>query len=109
MILVRVPGTLRYRDVALRAVSATKAGDPSVKTELAEALARLESHRQEARGILEELAKKDLIASPEGYAALAELRRAAGDEPGQRAAAERCRAMAGEGAGLCGAPASAKS
>ena len=63
-------------------------------TDLAEALAKVDSHKAEARGILEKLAKKDLIASPEGYAVLADLRQKAGDAKGQKLALQRCAAMA---------------
>jgi hypothetical protein len=78
----------------LRRQSATKADDVALKTDLAEALARVPEHRAEARGLLEDLAKRDLIASPEGYAALAMLRSQSGDTSGQKLALERCEAMA---------------
>jgi hypothetical protein len=78
----------------LRKVSTLKGDDPMSQTELAEGLARLDGKKGEARTILESLAKKDLITSPEGYAALAELRGGAGDTRGQRLAMQRCRKMA---------------
>lgn len=78
----------------LRRQSTSKADDVALKTDLAEALARVPEHRAEARTILEELAKRDLIASPEGYAALASLRSQAGDQDGQKLALKRCEAMA---------------
>lgn len=71
-----------------------KADDVSLKTDLAEAMARLPEHREAARAILEDLAKRDLIASPEGYAALASLRSQSGDTDGQKLALKRCEAMA---------------
>lgn len=74
--------------------SGSKADDVALKTDLAEAMARVPERRQEARTILEDLAKRDLIASPEGYAALALLRRQSGDTDGQRLALKRCEAMA---------------
>lgn len=85
---------------ALRTVEKTKKDDPAAQTELAEALAAVPAHRTEAREILEKLAKKDLIASPQGYAALATLRSAAGDEAGRKVALKRCEAMAAK-AGVC--------
>jgi hypothetical protein len=71
-----------------------KADDVALKTDLAEAMARMPEHRSEARTILEDLAKRDLIASPEGYAALASLRSESGDASGQKLALQRCEAMA---------------
>jgi hypothetical protein len=79
---------------ALRRQVDKKSDDVSLKTDLAEALARVESHRAEARTILEDLAKRDLIASPQGYAALAMLRSQSGDADGQKLALKRCEAMA---------------
>ena len=78
----------------LRRQSNDKADDVSLKTDLAEAMARLSQHRPEARTILEDLAKRDLIASPEGYATLALLRSQSGDQDGQKLALKRCEAMA---------------
>jgi hypothetical protein len=85
---------LEWSISTLRTIDGIKKDDPSVQTELAEALAKVDSHRAEARQMLEKLAKKDLIASPEAYAALADLRSAAGDEKGQKVALKRCEAMA---------------
>lgn len=83
---------------ALRKINEIKANDPAAQTELAEALAKVDGGRTEAREILEKLAKSDLIATPEGYAALAELRAEAGDESGKTAAITRCEAMASDAA-----------
>jgi hypothetical protein len=78
----------------LRRQADKKSDDVSLKTDLAEALARVSEHRQEARTILEDLARRDLIASPQGYAALAMLRSQSGDADGQKLALKRCEAMA---------------
>lgn len=78
----------------LKRQSASKSDDVALRTDLAEAMARMPEHRAEARTILEELAKRDLIASPEGYAALASLLRQSGDSDGQKLALKRCEAMA---------------
>ena len=78
----------------LKRQSDSKGDDVSLKTDLAEAMARLPEQRAEARSILEDLAKRDLIASPEGYAALASLRSQSGDTDGQKLALKRCEAMA---------------
>jgi hypothetical protein len=74
--------------------ASAKSDDVALKTDLAEAMARVPEHRAEARSILEDLAKRDLIASPEGYAALASLRSQSGDQDGQKLALKRCEAMA---------------
>jgi hypothetical protein len=78
----------------LKRQSEGKRDDVALKTDLAEAMARIPEQRAEARGILEDLAKRDLIASPEGYAALASLRSQSGDADGQKLALKRCEAMA---------------
>lgn len=98
---------LDFASHALRQINDIKKDDPSAQTDLAEALAQIPEHRNEARQILEGLAKKDLIASPEGYAALAELRSLAGDAQGQKLALERCAKMAKSSA-TCAADGSGK-
>jgi hypothetical protein len=85
---------LEWATRTLRAVATARHDDPAARTELAEALARVDTTREEARHILEDLAGRDLITSPEGYAALADLRERAGDDAGRRAALERCKTMA---------------
>jgi hypothetical protein len=80
-----------------------KKDDPASLTDLGEAMARVEADRPRAREILEKLAARDLVATPEGYRALAELRRQAGDQQGEHVALERCRALAGKSGELsCG-------
>lgn len=79
---------------ALKRQSDAKQDDVGLKTDLAEAMSRVPERRSEARTILEDLAKRDLIASPEGYAALASLRSQSGDSDGQKLALKRCEAMA---------------
>jgi predicted Zn-dependent protease len=93
---------LEWAAKALREIAKVK-DDPAAKTELGEALARLDDTRAEARTLLEDLAAKDLITSPEGYKALAQLRAKAGDDAGKRAALDRCRSMA-HAAAVCEAP-----
>jgi hypothetical protein len=68
--------------------------DPGLLTELGEALSQLDGGQQEALSILESLATRDLVASPQGYKALAELRLKKGDERGQQLAMKRCESMA---------------
>ena len=78
----------------LRTLSESDKDDTGIQTDLAEALAKVDSHKGEAKEILEKLAQKDLIATPEGYATLAELRSQAGDAEGQKVAQQRCESMA---------------
>lgn len=85
---------LEWSIATLKKMNEIKADDPSVQTELAEALAKVDSHKAEAKQLLETLAQKDLIASPQGYATLAQLRSDAGDSAGQKVALKRCESMA---------------
>jgi hypothetical protein len=85
----------------LRQVSKIKKDDTTVKTDLAEALAKVPAHQAEARQMLEDLAKRDLVSTPEAYAALAKLRSLAGDAKGQKLALERCAKMA-KSIAVCG-------
>jgi predicted Zn-dependent protease len=78
----------------LRTLSVAKKDDAALETDLAEALSKVDSHKKEARQMLERLAKKDLVATPEGYAALARLRSESGDAAGTKLALKRCEAMA---------------
>jgi predicted Zn-dependent protease len=78
----------------LRAIAKVKENDPGSETDLAEALSHLDGGKKEARTILERLAKTDLITSPEGYAALAQLRAESGDAAGEQVAMQRCERMA---------------
>jgi hypothetical protein len=57
--------------------------------------------------LLTRLADKDLLTTPEAYAALAKLKGEAGDQDGRLAALQRCRAMAKD-AKLCGSNANGK-
>jgi hypothetical protein len=90
--------------------------DASAKTDYGEALARIPERRKEALRVLSGLAEKDLIGSAQGYAALAALRRSAGDgelpfvaAPARaleaaraRLAEARCRRMAIDEEAICG-------
>lgn len=78
----------------LRRELGAKPDDPGRMTELGEALSKVEGGSDEARTLLESLAARDLVASPEGYKALAQLRQQKGDEAGQKLALKRCESMA---------------
>lgn len=88
---------LAWAVASLQAIHDAKGADPAAATELGEAMAKIDAHRDAARKLLGELAKKDLLATPEGYATLAALNAAAGDQAGRTTALERCRAMAASG------------
>jgi hypothetical protein len=79
---------------ALRTELTLKKDDPGLQTDLGEALSKAEGSRDEARVLLESLAARDLVATPQGYKALAELRQQQGDEAGQQVAMKRCESMA---------------
>lgn len=85
----------------LRQVNDLKKDDAAVQTDLGEAMAAVDATKAEGRALLEKLAEKDLVASPEAYAALARLRSDAGDHEGTRLAMQRCEAMAGSAAAVC--------
>jgi hypothetical protein len=67
--------------------------DPTRLTDLAEALAALPKHHQEAKLILERLAARDLVTSAHGYAALSRLRRQLNQENGANQALAACRKL----------------
>ncbi len=89
---------------ALKALRKVKKNDATLDSEYAEALAQLPNKHAKAKKLLEKLADKDLLTSPEAYRALAVLRAEAGDEAGRGAALDHCRNMAKDGA-MCAAPA----
>lgn len=86
---------LEFAVSTLQHIGDLKQADPAVQTELAEALAQLDDRKDDAKAMLEKLAQKDLIATPEGYATLAQLRKGSGDTQGHLAALKRCQAMSG--------------
>lgn len=91
---------LAWAVTALERARQQKPNDPSVETDLAEALAKIDDRRDEARRTLQSLADRDLVASPQGYAALARLQKEAGDDKARDLAVQRCTAMAKD-ASIC--------
>lgn len=85
---------LEWAVATLRRLSAAKKNNPAAETDLGEALARLPETQSEALASLDKLARKDLVTSAHGYAALAKLRKAAGDAEGSDAAMKKYEALA---------------
>jgi predicted Zn-dependent protease len=84
---------------------ARRSDDPELRALYAQALARFDSQRDEARQILEELARRDLMPDAWGYRTLAELRARAGESQARDEALARCTAMAGPlGRRICSPP-----
>lgn len=77
----------------LRKLNEKRANSPSFQTDLAEALGKVPRYKAEAFAILTQLAKKDLVASAEGYATLARLHEAMGEGAPRDAAVKRCEGM----------------
>jgi hypothetical protein len=84
----------------LRRELSLRKDEPGLMTELGEALSKVDGGQDEARTILESLAARDLVGSPQGYQVLAELRRQKGDDAGQKLALKRCESMA-SGSKVC--------
>ncbi len=87
---------------SLQAIAATKPTDAVGKADYAEALAKTSG--SEAKKRLEDLAAKDVLATPYAYAALAALRGSSGDAKGRDEALARCRTMAAKKS-ICEPPA----
>lgn len=92
----------------LKKVGEVKDNDAIVESELGEAMAKVATHRAQGKAMLETLAEKDLLASPEAFNTLAALRKADGDTSGEAAALTRCKQMA-KNAEICGATGNAHS
>lgn len=85
---------LEWAVATLRRLSAAKKSNPSAETDLGEGLAKLPESQGEAFAILDKLARKDLVTSANGYATLAQLRKAKGDDSGHDAAMKKYEALA---------------
>ena len=92
---------------SLEALQQAKKNDSTIASELGEAMAQVPAQQGRAKEMLEKLAKDDLLATPEGYRALAALRAAANDDAGRTEALGRCKSMAKD-ASICTAPSTRK-
>ncbi len=99
-------GNIAWAAAALTGLQAAKKNDSTISSELGEAMAQLPAKRDQAKELLEKLAKADLLATPEAWRALAVLRAAAKDDAGRTEALDRCKKMAADAA-ICTAPATA--
>lgn len=90
---------------SLERLRTQRKNDPAVDTDLGEALAKVDGRQEEARGILQSLADRDLMATPQGYSALGRLQHQAGNTTARDAAIQRCNAMAKD-AEICKVPTS---
>ncbi len=94
----RIPETTRRAnlDWALEILErAARSRDPVARARYAEALARYEARRAEARTILAEIAAADVMPDAWGYRVLAELSDRTGDAAARDQAISRCQARAG--------------
>lgn len=95
---------LVWSATALKALDAKaeaeRGGDPAIKANLGEALARREGTRDEAFRVLKDLSDRDLMGSPQAYATLARLAKERGDGALEQSARGRCETMGGKD--VCG-------
>ena len=84
---------LAWSVATLSALNAKRPNNPALQTDLGEAMSKVASHKAEATKVLSNLADRDLLATAEGYAALAKLRSESGDATGRDAAIRRCESM----------------
>jgi hypothetical protein len=94
-------GNVDWAAGVLRSIEAERRGDPVAEADLAEGLAALGRHEDEALAILADLTERDLVGSAHAYATLARIRTARGDAEGARAALRRCELMARTPAIVC--------
>jgi hypothetical protein len=95
---------LGWAVTTLRAVRDARGDDPVAEADLGEALASRPASEDEALGILDDLAARDLLGSAHAYATLARLRAKSGDAGKARAALERCELMTKAPTVVCRAP-----
>lgn len=85
---------LEWAVQSLKEIDASRPNEPSLQADLGEAMAHLPHLRGQALAMLDKLAQKDLMGSPQAYAALAGLRAERGDATGAAVAMKRCEGMA---------------
>jgi hypothetical protein len=89
---------------SLERLRTLRKNDPAVDTDFGEAIAKVDGRQDEARALLQSLADRDLMATPQGYATLGRLQHQAGNATARDAAVQRCTAMAKD-AEVCKVPA----
>lgn len=94
---------LEWAVQSLKEIDASRPNEPSLQADLGEAMAHLPRMRGQALTTLDKLAQKDLMGSPQAYAALSRLRAERGDSTGAAVAMKRCEGMAATPS-VCAAP-----
>jgi len=94
---------LEWAVQVMREINEARPNDPTVQADMGEALSKIPRTQTEALGMLSKLAESDLMGSPHGYVALANLRQAKGDGAGVAQALKRCEEMA-KNKGVCKMP-----
>ncbi|MSP25301.1 MAG: hypothetical protein EXR75_09090 [Myxococcales bacterium] len=94
---------IEWAVVAFTALREKSKDDAMLASGLGEAMALLPDKKDGAKELLEDLAKRDVLTTAEGYRALAVLRARANDEAGRAEALARCKNMAKDGS-ICIAP-----
>lgn len=95
---------LEWAVQSLKEIDASRPNEPSLQADLGEAMAHLPHLRGQALTMLDKLAQKDLMGSPQAYAALSRLRAERGDATGAAVAMKRCEGMAATPS-VCAVPA----
>lgn len=95
---------LEWAVQSLKEIDASRPNEPSLQADLGEAMSHIAHLHGQALATLDKLAQKDLMGSPQAYAALSRLRAERGDVTGAAVAMSRCQGMAATPS-VCAAPA----
>jgi len=94
-------GSVAWSISTLRAIDASRHGDPVAQADLGEALVSDPTTEAEGLALLDDLASRDLIGSPHAYAALARLHAGKGEQAAARADLARCQTMTRQPSTVC--------